>query len=186
MNTICLRASATLENGYKYDNLYFSMILSALKCRRLIHILPGIAKEIAHLHHACCIAWLDDYRTFCAAAESRLCTSKSQYRKFETNIPRKGIARGQSANFHIHVSVSDLYISRIDLPYSAAGNMWNRSWEYISRAQTHECGNWGLRPRNSQCAASLRKRRPSAAGSPPHPLSWPCCLRFAFPNLKGR
>jgi hypothetical protein len=26
---------------------------------------------------------------------------------------------------------------------SAAGNMWvDRSWEYINRSQTHECGNW--------------------------------------------
>jgi hypothetical protein len=35
-------------------------------------------------------------------------TAKAQYRKFETNIPRKGIARGLSPNFHIHVSMSDL------------------------------------------------------------------------------
>ncbi len=41
--------------------------------------------------------------------------SKNQYRKFETNISRKGIARGHSPNFHIHVSVSDLYIPTIDL-----------------------------------------------------------------------
>ncbi len=27
----------------------------------------------------------------------------------------------------------------------------DRSWEYINRSQTHECGNWlGLRPRDSQ------------------------------------
>ncbi len=25
----------------------------------------------------------------------------------------------------------------------------DRSWEYIDRSYTHECGNWGLRPRNS-------------------------------------
>ena len=30
----------------------------------------------------------------------------------------------QSPNFHIHMSVSDLYIPMIDLPISAAGNMW--------------------------------------------------------------
>jgi hypothetical protein len=30
--------------------------------------------------------------------------------------------------------------------------MWivDRSWEYINRSQTHECGSWELRPRNSQ------------------------------------
>ncbi len=38
-------------------------------------------------------------------------TAKNQYRKFETNISRKGIA-----NFHIHVPVSELYIPTIDLP----------------------------------------------------------------------
>jgi hypothetical protein len=28
--------------------------------------------------------------------------------------------------------------------YSAAGKYVNRSWEYINRSQTHECGNWDL------------------------------------------
>jgi hypothetical protein len=44
-----------------------------------------------------------------------LYTAKKQYQKFETNIPRKGIARTQS-DFRIHVSVNDLYIPTIDLP----------------------------------------------------------------------
>jgi hypothetical protein len=44
-------------------------------------------------------------------------TAKNQYRKFVTNIPRKGKGlRGHSPNFHIRVSVSDFYISTIDLP----------------------------------------------------------------------
>jgi hypothetical protein len=49
-------------------------------------------------------------------------TAKNQYRKFSKNIPKKGIhiprkeLRGHSANFHIHVSVSDLYIPTMDLP----------------------------------------------------------------------
>ncbi len=42
-------------------------------------------------------------------------TAKNQYRKFEANIPRKGIARPQ-AQFPHHVSVSNLYIHTIDLP----------------------------------------------------------------------
>jgi hypothetical protein len=41
----------------------------------------------------------------------------------ETNIPRKGIARPQS-QFHIHVSVSDLYIPTIGLPILLQKNMW--------------------------------------------------------------
>jgi hypothetical protein len=40
-------------------------------------------------------------------------TAKTQYRKFETNIPRKGIARPQS---QFQQSVSDLYIPTIGLP----------------------------------------------------------------------
>jgi hypothetical protein len=55
----------------------------------------------------------------------------TQYRKFQTNIPREGIAPGLSPNFHIHVSVSDLYIPTIR-PYSAAGKYVDRSWEYIN------------------------------------------------------
>ncbi len=37
-------------------------------------------------------------------------TAKIKYRIFETNIPRKEY-RGPGPNFHIHASVSDLYIS---------------------------------------------------------------------------
>jgi hypothetical protein len=48
-------------------------------------------------------------------------TAKTQFRKFETNIPRKGL-RSLSPNFHIHVSVSDLYIPTILLQE----NMWTR------------------------------------------------------------
>jgi hypothetical protein len=43
--------------------------------------------------------------------------------KCETNIPRKGIA-SLSPNFHIHVSVSDLHISTIGLPFLLEGNTW--------------------------------------------------------------
>jgi hypothetical protein len=44
--------------------------------------------------------------------------------------------RGLSHNFHIHVSVSDLYTSTIGLHILLQENM------YINRSQTHECGNW--------------------------------------------
>jgi hypothetical protein len=51
-------------------------------------------------------------------------TAKNQYRKFETNIPRKGIVScGHSPNFHIHVPVSDLYIPTIDLLILLQENM---------------------------------------------------------------
>jgi hypothetical protein len=45
-------------------------------------------------------------------------TAKTKCRKFETNIPTKGISgRGLSPNFHIHVSVSELYIPTMGLPF---------------------------------------------------------------------
>jgi hypothetical protein len=43
-------------------------------------------------------------------------TAKTKCRKFKTNIPRKGIS-GLSPNFHIHVSVSELYIPAMGLPF---------------------------------------------------------------------
>ncbi len=63
-------------------------------------------------------------------------TAKTQYRKFETNCA-KGTARPQS-NFHIHVSVSDLYIPSIGLPILLQG----KYADHINRSQTQECGNW--------------------------------------------
>jgi hypothetical protein len=46
-------------------------------------------------------------------------TTKTKCRKFETNIPRKGISGPQSQfpQIHIHVSVSELYISTMGLPF---------------------------------------------------------------------
>ncbi len=51
---------------------------------------------------------------------------------------------GLSPNFHIHVSVSDLYIPRIGphISSSREGRSVVGNWEYIIRSQTHECGNW--------------------------------------------
>jgi hypothetical protein len=57
-------------------------------------------------------------------------TAKTQYRKFETNIPRKGITRPQSQFSHHDWNAC-----------SAAGKYVDRSWVYINRSQTHECGN---------------------------------------------
>ncbi len=70
-------------------------------------------------------------------------TAKIQYRKIETNIPKKGIAQPQSQ--FPHVFVSDLYTPTIKVPILFAGKYVDRSWEYIIRSQTHKCGNgdWG-------------------------------------------
>ncbi len=67
--------------------------------------------------------------------------AKTQYRKFETNIPRKGIARPQSQ--FPRTCVFERFIHCHDQSsYSAAGIYVDRSWEYINRSQIHECGNW--------------------------------------------
>ncbi len=50
---------------------------------------------------------------------------------------------GISPNFHIHVSVSDIYSHTHSRPAcSAAGKYVDRSRVYINRSQTHACGNW--------------------------------------------
>jgi hypothetical protein len=50
--------------------------------------------------------------------------------------------RGFSPNFHIHVSVSDLYVYFQDLStYFLQQNRQIQSWGHINRSQTHECGN---------------------------------------------
>jgi hypothetical protein len=57
-------------------------------------------------------------------------------------FPEKEL-RGFSSNFHIHVSVSDLYVYSYDRSaYSVEGKSVDRSWQYINCSQTHECGNW--------------------------------------------
>jgi hypothetical protein len=43
---------------------------------------------------------------------------------------------------YTHISVRDLYISRMGLPFLLQGNIVDRSWEYINLSQTHKCGNW--------------------------------------------
>ncbi len=70
-----------------------------------------------------------------------VCTAKTQYQKFETNIPRKGIARPQSQFPHSCVCERFIYFHNRSA-YSAAGKYVDRLWEYINRSQTHECGNW--------------------------------------------
>ncbi len=43
---------------------------------------------------------------------------------------------------YTHISVRDLYNSRIGLPILLQGNMWT-DLDNINRSQqTHQCGNW--------------------------------------------
>ncbi len=58
------------------------------------------------------------------------CYAKTQYRKFETNIPRKKL-RGHSPNIHIQVSMRDLYIPRIGLSILLQENIWTYPGIYI-------------------------------------------------------
>ncbi len=75
-------------------------------------------------------------------------TAKRLYRKFETNVPRKGIARPQSQ--FPHSCVCERFIYSHNRPaYSAARKYLDRYWKYINRSQTHECGNWDWGRRNS-------------------------------------
>jgi hypothetical protein len=67
-------------------------------------------------------------------------TAKKQYRKFETDIPRKGIARPKSQFPHSCICERFLF-SHDQSAYSAAGNMWTGN-TYINHSQTLECGNW--------------------------------------------
>jgi hypothetical protein len=57
-------------------------------------------------------------------------------------FPEKEL-RGHSPNFHIHVSVSDLNIPRMDLPIQLQeirGPILG--YPYINRTRTNEYGNW--------------------------------------------
>ncbi len=79
---------------------------------------------------------------FLYSSLSFLCsTEKTQYRKFEANVPRKGIARPQSNLPNSRVCERFIY-SHNRSAYSAAGKYVGWSWEYINRSQIHECGHW--------------------------------------------
>jgi hypothetical protein len=69
-----------------------------------------------------------------------VCTAKTKCRKFETNIPRKEY-RGLSPNFHIHVSVSELFIPTMGLPVLLE-EICRLILGYLNSSKTHECGNW--------------------------------------------
>ncbi len=46
-----------------------------------------------------------------------------------------------SPSSYTHISLRDLYISRIGLPILLQGNMWTNPG-YINCSQTYECENW--------------------------------------------
>jgi hypothetical protein len=68
-------------------------------------------------------------------ADNLHCKDKNQ--KFSKQIFPEKEYRGLIPNFHIHVSVSDLYIPTFGLPILLEEIC--RSWDYINRSQTNEC-----------------------------------------------
>ncbi len=56
-------------------------------------------------------------------------------------FPEKEL-RGHSPNFHIHVSVSDLYIPRIDLPILLQENMWTDPGNILIAHRYMNVENW--------------------------------------------
>jgi hypothetical protein len=64
-------------------------------------------------------------------------TAKTQCRKNLKQIFPEKEYRGLSPNFHIHVSVSELYFPTMGLPFLLEEILYvDRSWEYIYRTQT--------------------------------------------------
>ncbi len=47
-----------------------------------------------------------------------------------------------SPNVYTRISIERYIYFQDRSAYSAAGKYVDRSWEYINRSQTHECGNW--------------------------------------------
>ncbi len=95
--------------------------------------------------------------------QNNVCTAKIQYRKFEQNIPRKGISRLQSQFPHSCVCERLIY-SHDRSAYSPTGECGPILG--ISRSQTHECRNWdlgratpflGIHKRDFRC--SMRKNQ---------------------------
>jgi hypothetical protein len=63
-------------------------------------------------------------------------TAKKQYRKFETNTPRKGIARSQSQ--FPHLCVCERFINSQNRSAFSAAENTILGIQYINRPQTHE------------------------------------------------
>jgi hypothetical protein len=75
------------------------------------------------------------YSGTCASALQR-----TNIENLKQIFPEKELL-GHNPNFHIRVSVSDIYIPTIDLPMLLQ-EICEQSLKYINSSQTHECGNW--------------------------------------------
>ncbi len=87
-----------------------------------------------------------------AISRAHITFKKTQYRKFKTNTPSKGIARPQSQFPHSCICERFIY-SHDRSAYSAAGKYVDRSWEYINRSQGLEAHSFS---RNTLMGFSLQ------------------------------
>ncbi len=79
-----------------------------------------------------------------AAFDDLLCTMQRKNAENLKQIFPEKEYRGLSPNFQIHVSVSELYIPTMELPFLLEEIQYvDGSWDFINRSQTHECRNWG-------------------------------------------
>jgi hypothetical protein len=104
-----------IRSSAKYTNIHISLSIGGVK--KVFLERPGVLNR----------------------SYPQLYTAKNQNRKFETNIPRKGIARPLS---QFPYSVSEFYITTIGLPILLQEICGPILGIYINRSQTHECGNW--------------------------------------------
>jgi hypothetical protein len=82
------------------------------------------------------------------AVASTLCVSTLQRHNTENSkqiFPERNCASPQSQFPHSCVCERFIYFHNRSA-YSAARKYVDRSWEYVDRSQTHECGNWDWGP----------------------------------------
>ncbi len=96
------------------------------------------------------VQFLQCQLSFKQKINSKLYTAKTKCRKFETNIPRKGMSGPQSQFPHLCVCERIIY-SHGGSAFSAGGNMWTDPGNIQYKSLT-DTWMWklGLRPRYSQ------------------------------------
>jgi hypothetical protein len=87
--------------------------------------------------------WWGDYHNKYPISCSLSTLQRQNAENLKEIFPEKEY-RGLSPNFHIHVSVSELYISMMGLPFLLEEICGPILGIYkVNRSQTQECRNWG-------------------------------------------